>query len=97
MVVDDVIKPTFAIETIEAHGDRALAVLQEALARKTGGADEVPADAGSADTDAEEAPAPKKVRLAAKDMACSFHSEIACHSNVIDFVYTLSVLVKPPN
>lgn len=36
MVVDDIIKPTFAIETIETHGDKALAILQEALARKMG-------------------------------------------------------------
>lgn len=36
MVVDDVIKSTFAIETIKAHGDKALAVLQAALARKIG-------------------------------------------------------------
>jgi hypothetical protein len=72
MVVDDVIKPTFAIETIEAHGDQALAVLQEALARKTGGeaAPTVGAASteGTDDEDGEEAPAPKKVRLTAKDL-----------------------------
>lgn len=73
MVVDDVIKPTFAIETIEAHGDRALAVLLEALARKTGG-EAAPAAAASSEgtgaegEDGEEAPAPKKVRLTAKDL-----------------------------
>jgi len=75
MVVDDVIKPTFAIETIEAHGDQALAVLQEALARKTGGAEAVPVGgAASAEgpdnggEEGEEAPAPRKVRLTAKDL-----------------------------
>jgi hypothetical protein len=75
MVVDDVIKPTFAIETIEAHGDQALAVLQEALARKTGGGETVPSG-GAAPTEGaesdgeegEEAPARKKVRLTAKDL-----------------------------
>lgn len=36
MVADDVIKPTFAIEVIKEHGDKALAVLQAALARKIG-------------------------------------------------------------
>lgn len=75
MVVDDVIKPTFAIETIEEHGDLALAVLQEALARKTGGGEAAPADGApngeAADKEGEggqEAPAPKKVRLTAKDL-----------------------------
>lgn len=36
MVADDVIKPTLAIEVIKEHGDKALAVLQAALARKIG-------------------------------------------------------------
>lgn len=36
MVADDIIKPTFAIEVIKAHGEKALAVLQAALARKIG-------------------------------------------------------------
>jgi len=36
MVADDVIKPTLAIEVIKEHGDKALAVLQVALARKIG-------------------------------------------------------------
>lgn len=81
MVVDDVIKPTFAIETIKEHGDKALAVLQEALARKTGGGEATPSGgavpaeglaaaegAGSEGEDGEQAPAPKKVRLTAKDL-----------------------------
>lgn len=111
MVVDDVIKPTFAIDMIETHGDQALTVLQEALARKTGGSEvknsaapavparvatpaglssetangvgaqadsvqptdmegeaEAPAETGDVETDADNAPAPKKVRLTAKDM-----------------------------
>lgn len=74
MVVDDVIKPTFAIETIEAHGDQALAVLQEALARKTGGVAAAAVPSASSEgngvdgEEGEEAPAPKKVRLTAKDM-----------------------------
>lgn len=84
MVVDDIIKPTFAIETIKEHGgEGALAILKEALARKTGGAQspasDQPAgtavpdatagpDGAAADADAEDAPAPKKVRLTAKDL-----------------------------
>lgn len=36
MVVDGVIKATFAIEVIKQHRDNALAVLQKALAEKTG-------------------------------------------------------------
>lgn len=75
MVVDDVIKPTFAIEMIEAHGSKALAVLQEALARKTGSGEAAPAGSAApaegSDGDAEEgaeAQAPKKFRLTAKDL-----------------------------
>ena len=75
MVVDDVIKPTFAIETIKEHGDKALTVLQEALARKTGSGEVAPSGgaapaegAGSEGGDCEQAPAPKKVRLTAKDL-----------------------------
>lgn len=75
MVVDDVISPTFAIETIKEHGDKALTVLQEALARKPGGGADAPSggagdaeSAGSEGGNCEQAPAPKKVRLTAKDL-----------------------------
>lgn len=87
MVVDDIIKPTFAIETIKEHGgEGALAILKEALARKTGGKAQPPGSdqpaasaapdaapnpheaAAAADANAEEGPAPKKVRLTAKDL-----------------------------
>jgi len=75
MVVDDVIKPTFAIETIKVHGgEKALALLKEALARKTGGTDEPGADTeAGAEADGvaegeEAATTPKKVRLTAKDL-----------------------------
>jgi hypothetical protein len=91
MVADDVIKPTFAIDVIKEHGDKALAVLQAALARKTGvdpangeAKDQVgeqshdnanAADATSSPQDVtpaasgdEVSPAPKKVRLTAKDL-----------------------------
>jgi hypothetical protein len=67
MVVDDVIKPTFAIETIKEHGGKALDVLKAALARKTGGA-EAPAAQAGGDADGDDTAAPKKVRLTAKDL-----------------------------
>lgn len=89
MIVDDVIKPTFAIETIKEHGgEQALVILKQALARKTGGkpdAQETEADAESgvdagADGDETPAPAPKKVRLTAKDLTSP---EVRKFQNVI--------------
>jgi ParB-like chromosome segregation protein Spo0J len=74
MVVDEVIKPTFAIETIKEHGDQAPDILKAALARKTGGAaapvaEPAPtADPDGTDPEGEAAPVPKKVRLTAKDL-----------------------------
>lgn len=71
MIVDEVIKPTFAIETIKEHGgEKALALFKEALARKTGGAEEPAADTGAdaAAAEGEEGAARKKVRLTAKDL-----------------------------
>lgn len=70
MVVDDVIKPTFAIEVLKEHGgEKALALLKEALARKTGGSEEPAADT-EAETaeDGEEVAGRKKVRVTAKDL-----------------------------
>jgi hypothetical protein len=87
MIVDDVIKPTFAIETIKEHGgEQALAILKQALARKTGGkpdATEAEGDAESgaeAGADGDDAPAPKKVRLTAKDLTSP---EVRKFQNVI--------------
>lgn len=75
MIVDDVIKPTFAIETIKEHGgEQALVILKQALARKTGGKTDAPAadadveSGGEADATDADAPAQKKVRLTAKDL-----------------------------
>jgi len=89
MIVDDVIKPTFAIETIKEHGgEQALVILKQALARKTSGktgAPDVEANAESgaeASTDGDETTArePKKVRLTAKDLTSP---EVRKFQNVI--------------
>lgn len=68
MIVDDVIKPTFAIGTIKEHSDQALRVLKEALARKARAKEE---PARGTDTVGEVTSAPKKVRLTAKDLTSS--------------------------
>ena len=91
MIVDDVIKPTFAIETIKEHGgEQALVILKQALARKTGGKPDAPeaeadadADSGAepgAEADVDETPLPKKVRLTAKDLTSP---EVRKFQNVI--------------
>lgn len=87
MIVDDVIKPTFAIETIKEHGgEQALVILKQALARKTGGKTDAPEAEADADsgadtgTDGDETPAPKKVRLTAKDLTSP---EVRKFQNVI--------------
>jgi hypothetical protein len=89
MIVDDVIKPTFAIETIKEHGgEQALIILKQALARKTGGNTDAPepdadtesaAEAGT-EGEGDDAPAPKKVRLTAKDLTSP---EVRKFQNVI--------------
>ena len=89
MIVDDVIKPTFAIETIKEHGgEQALIILKQALARKTGGNIDAPeagadiesgAEAGT-DGEGDDAPVPKKVRLTAKDLTSP---EVRKFQNVI--------------
>jgi ParB family chromosome partitioning protein len=63
MVIDDIVTATFAIDTIKAHGEQALTILKDALARKMG-------DAGADSTGGDEDPATpaKKVRVTAKDL-----------------------------
>lgn len=87
MIVDDVIKPTFAIETIKEHGaEQALVILKQALARKTGSKADAPAadaDVESGpeiETDGDEATTAKKVRLTAKDLTSP---EVRKFQNVI--------------
>jgi len=89
MIVDDVIKATFAIETIKEHGgEQALIILKQALARKTGGNTDAPepgadtesAAAAGTEGEGDDAPAPKKVRLTAKDLTSP---EVRKFQNVI--------------
>lgn len=87
MIVDDVIKPTFAIETIKEHGgEQALVILKQALARKTGGKTDAPQADAAVENEAEataessNAPPPKKVRLTAKDLTSP---EVRKFQNVI--------------